>query len=293
VVKLRSSLSTLTIAALVAAFWWAAPRPGANLPALRNPQAFVDRVGADRAAVALVAVVVWAVLGWLALGLIAAGAARVPGRLGGWSERLADRMLPATIRRAAALAVGVSVATSAAPAAMAAYSAPVHPAGSARVHVDQQRLMRPGAAAGGAGRSVHHPATKPPATNHPATSHPATSHPATSHPATHRPAPVSGIDWPQQRPPRPATSTTVLVRPGDCLWTIAARRLESGASAARITVAWRAWYVANRTVIGPDPSLIHPGQRLVRPAAVATTSSATAASNAPANAPTGDRETGR
>ena len=46
--------------------------------------------------------------------------------------------------------------------------------------------------------------------------------------------------------------------PGDTLWDIAARRLGAGAS-------WPAIYALNRDVIGPDPGVITPGQRLVLP----------------------------
>ena len=52
--------------------------------------------------------------------------------------------------------------------------------------------------------------------------------------------------------------TAVEVAPGDTLWDIAARRLGAGAS-------WPAIYALNRDVIGPDPGVITPGQRLVLP----------------------------
>lgn len=58
---------------------------------------------------------------------------------------------------------------------------------------------------------------------------------------------------------------TVVVSPGDCLWTIAAAGLPGGASDASITARWRAIYRLNRTVIGADPDLVVPGQRLVLP----------------------------
>lgn len=68
---------------------------------------------------------------------------------------------------------------------------------------------------------------------------------------------------------RPGPSTaeprTVLVRPGDCLWTIAAEHLPAGADDAAIARAWPAWYAANATTIGADPDLLLPGQRLVVP----------------------------
>ena len=50
--------------------------------------------------------------------------------------------------------------------------------------------------------------------------------------------------------------------PGDTLWDIAARRLGAGAS-------WPAIYALNRDVIGPDPGVITPGQRLVLPSEAA------------------------
>jgi LysM repeat protein len=50
----------------------------------------------------------------------------------------------------------------------------------------------------------------------------------------------------------------VRVAPGDTLWDIAARRLGAGSS-------WPAIYALNRDVIGPDPGVITPGQRLVLP----------------------------
>jgi hypothetical protein len=62
--------------------------------------------------------------------------------------------------------------------------------------------------------------------------------------------------------------TTVVVRPGDCLWTIAAGRLGPGATNADIDRAWRAIWDANRDRIGADPNLIHPGLMLTVPAPV-------------------------
>jgi len=50
----------------------------------------------------------------------------------------------------------------------------------------------------------------------------------------------------------------VQVASGDTLWDIAARRLGAGAS-------WPAIYALNRDVIGPDPGVITPGQRLALP----------------------------
>ena len=57
----------------------------------------------------------------------------------------------------------------------------------------------------------------------------------------------------------------VVVRPGDTLWAIAAASLPDGSSDAEVARACARWYAANREVIGDDPNLIFPAQRLVPP----------------------------
>ncbi len=88
----------------------------------------------------------------------------------------------------------------------------------------------------------------------------------------------AALDWPglalvsqappssatQHRPPLPP-GRTVLVHPGDTLWSIAAARLGATASPDQVAASWPQWYAANRDVIGADPSLIHPGEHLVSP----------------------------
>lgn len=64
-------------------------------------------------------------------------------------------------------------------------------------------------------------------------------------------------------PPVPSAAGPVhVVEPGDCLWDIVAARLGPDATAAAIDRGWRLLYAANRAVIGDDPHLIFPGQRL-------------------------------
>jgi hypothetical protein len=70
---------------------------------------------------------------------------------------------------------------------------------------------------------------------------------------------------PRRTPHRVSDGDVVVIRPGDSLWTIACRDLAPGASAAAVTERWHAIYAANRAVIGPDPDLIRPGQRLLLP----------------------------
>jgi nucleoid-associated protein YgaU len=62
-----------------------------------------------------------------------------------------------------------------------------------------------------------------------------------------------------------AVADEVVVRRGDSLWDIAARHLGRGASTAEVAAEWPRWYAANRAVVGDDPDLLLPGQRLVAP----------------------------
>ena len=57
----------------------------------------------------------------------------------------------------------------------------------------------------------------------------------------------------------------VEVRPGDTLWAIARRDLGSAADDAAVIARWHEIYELNRTVIGADPDLIQPAQRLRLP----------------------------
>ena len=61
------------------------------------------------------------------------------------------------------------------------------------------------------------------------------------------------------------TQSAVVVRSGDTLWAIARARLGSSADVATTAHEVDRWHAANREVIGGDPDLIHPGQRLVPP----------------------------
>ena len=70
--------------------------------------------------------------------------------------------------------------------------------------------------------------------------------------------------------PAPSSASAVTpehysVQPGDCLWSIAQRRLPVAATNRDVDAGWRAIYVANRAAIGPDPDLIHVGLDLVLP----------------------------
>ncbi len=62
-----------------------------------------------------------------------------------------------------------------------------------------------------------------------------------------------------------APTSRLLVRPGDTLWRLSAERLPTRASAAEVCLAVQRLHHRNRGVIGPDPDLLLPGQRLVVP----------------------------
>jgi len=75
--------------------------------------------------------------------------------------------------------------------------------------------------------------------------------------------------WTPVTPVADEMDAAVVVVRGDTLWDIAARHLPAGASDAQVAAAWPAWYAANTATIGPDPSVIRPGQVLAVPAGVA------------------------
>ena len=62
-----------------------------------------------------------------------------------------------------------------------------------------------------------------------------------------------------------AGQSTAVVQDGDTLWAIVRDRLGPDADVATTAYEVDRWHDANREVIGPDPDLIHPGQRLAPP----------------------------
>ena len=104
---------------------------------------------------------------------------------------------------------------------------------------------------------------------------PAAAAPSSPSGAPDRPAQVAGPpgppDWPIDDPAaQPATAAADhVVVPGDCLWRIAADRLEEDTGTSPTDAATArsvaAWWAANTDVIGADPDLIHPGQVLHAP----------------------------
>lgn len=219
----------------------------------------------------------WALAAW-ALVVIAAGfATRLPGRTGRAAQDLLHRLAPAVVRRLIATAAGVTLsigitaplAAAATPAAPAAITiSDFGPPGSAAEPtlpfgldwlagaVDAEPLNAPtesgSAAAGGQGSGG-------------AIAGGQGSDSATGGGRGNGAADRESVA--ADAPPTPTAEAAgiVTVQPGDCLWSIAASRLPLGASAAQIDSAWREWYATNRSVIGPDPNLVIPGQQLRAP----------------------------
>jgi nucleoid-associated protein YgaU len=225
------------------------PRFGAVAAVLSHPHAAVDRAGTDGALLPLLALLVWSAAAWLALGLLAAIAARLPGPAGRAGSALTRLLLPRALRTIVAGSAGLGVllgpvAAGATPAPPPAPSPawPVQPTGTA----PPIWPVTPDSPAHTA------PAHTPPAHTPPAHTPPAHTPPARKPPPTHD-APAPG-------------ARTVTVARGDSLWRLAGRRLGPRATPARIAREWPRWFAANRTVIGPDPALIRPGQVLRPPA---------------------------
>ncbi len=106
--------------------------------------------------------------------------------------------------------------------------------------------------------------TTPTVTRRPSTPGPGAVTPVASPPSSPAPPDASpGAAGVGEVAPTPASSYAVA--PGDCLWSIAARRLGPGATNRSIDRGWRAIYAANQPTIGPDPNLIFPGLVLTLP----------------------------
>jgi len=210
-------------------------------------------VDLDSALGGLAALTGLGVLAWTAL---AAGATLLAALLpvgtaaADRARRWSERITPVAMRRVLALLVGAAIASGAVPAEAATAGAP-----AARVVATVPVDVRPG----------HRPAGLDPSWGAPLAD----------------PAPRLGAAPPERRGHVALDPTwapagrlragvdpgagAVVVRRGDSLWDIAARHLGPSATDAEIAHSWPQWYRANRALIGPDPDLLRPGQRLVPP----------------------------
>jgi nucleoid-associated protein YgaU len=318
-----------------------APDPGL-IGNLVDLQRWVERDGVDAVAAQLAGAVGWLALVWLSVGTLVVGVARLPGAVGRLADALARAVVPAAVRRLAAVLLGMALAATTAEAAAAAESFEGAPADGLRV--DWPLAPAPGAAATADGLRVDWPLAAPPArgaaapTDQPhvdwplpplstvstalATDDVHVDRPLAPAPSATAPADHIHVDWPPTPPRTPGTAATadslhvdwppapgtaavtgsvrvdwpispssaprlrdggatdrrlpgtptaperprsVVVSPGDTLWSLAARRLGRRASPARIAAEWPRWYAANRASIGGDPARLLPGLRLDAP----------------------------
>ncbi len=192
------------------------------------------RQAVDVAAVAALTPVAWLLLGWLGAIAVVAGVAAGPGPGAATARRLLARIAPRLVRRAIAALAGASLT-----------------------------------AGVWAGPALADPSPPQPA---PAGSSYDWGPPAPSAAPTPTPLATAERIPPAHDTDAPPIGAVVTVRPGDSLWRIAARSLAAAGDAvgdAAIAAAWPRWYDANRSLIGPDPGLIHPGQQLTAPAEAA------------------------
>lgn len=276
-------------AALLAAYAWAtAPALSADAP---------DQIIAVVLACALGALIAWNLL-WSAIAH-AAAAGRAPGAgrraLARAVARAGTRHSRAILARAGASAViggitlaGIPLAGAGAavaePAAAVALPAPAADEDARTTAEPAQGLdltwAGPSAAAeGGRAARAGGAPPAPPAPRSPARA--GTGGAVDQAPASPTAAPGSGSQTPRPAPgptgarsapapaaPDPGASpdgpTSVTVRPGDTLWSITATALRS-TDDARIAASWPRLYEANAAAIGPDPSLLLPGQVLTIP----------------------------
>lgn len=222
----RRSGALAVLLAAAGVLAWAGPRPGDLADLGRLAGTPVDEAIATVAGFA--AELCFA---YVALSAVLVGLARLPGLAGRLAGGLAVRVTPVLLRRALETTLGVTVAT-----ASVAASGPALAAGPT--------------------------STRPPAVLATSTA-PPPSPPAL--PSLDRPANPAPPPAPAPVPVRASADVAVVVHRGDCLWRIAARHLSADATDAQIAAAWPQWYAANRDVIGPDPDLLLPGQRLRSP----------------------------
>lgn len=193
---------------------------------------------------------------WSAFAVLAVVASALPGIAGRMAAGVALHAVPAVVRRGVAAAVGASIVLT--PVAASAASPGGHQGGPAATAASGPSPAGPRPAATrvsgasprvGAGAVVSGGWPWPTSTS------------TDAQVSTTSAAPVP---WPHSAARAPGNSD-VVVRPGDCLWAIAAHRLGPQASGHRIAAESRRWYGANAAVIGADPDLIHPGQHLHYP----------------------------
>ncbi|HVE64760.1 MAG TPA: LysM domain-containing protein [Mycobacteriales bacterium] len=203
---------------------------------LSQPRSWATSTPADLAVAEVAALGAWVCLAWTVGGAVLLLAGRLPGLSGRLAAAAAHRVLPSALRRALETALGLTLAVGA--VGVPAFSA-----------LAQEVAVATASAPASSGGPFDRPVESPPGPP---------AGPAGGQLAPARPAagPAAG----------PATDVVVVV-PGDSLWRIATTALGAEATDAAVDRSWRRWHAKNRSVIGANPHLIHPGQRFRPPSA--------------------------
>ena len=194
----------------------------------------------------VVATIAWAAYGWLAVALITTALERLPGAVGRTAAKATTAITSEGTRMLLRSAVGVAATAPLSVAAAHAHTVHDHTSITATSWDHRAGLER------------------------------SSTVPARDDVPTREARPGPSGEQRLPIPDRPTvgaetrytpvrSAKTVVVRPGDSLWAIAARELGPHASRTAIDRSWPRWYAANAERIGPDPGLIRPGQQLVTP----------------------------
>jgi hypothetical protein len=223
---------------------------------LSAPHDWVARDGADQAIAQLAGAALWCTALWLGIGMALVLFAGLPGSLGSASRRLAQRLLPVAVLRLLAGAAGIAVLIAPVSASALTDSGGT-PSTRALSQVTVSAPIWPSS-----GPNLQQVELSWPLSNTPADPAAPGSVPSTADAPTVTVTPTVVT----------TTGTSVVVRPGDSLWMIAAQRLGPGASTHEIAAEWPRWYAANQAGIGTDPSVLvpvscsaHPTHPTVRP----------------------------
>lgn len=191
------------------------------------PQQLTHEAGADHTAVVIVGLLLWILCGWLTIAVACCMGGALPGRGGRVCSRIGRHISPRLARRVLGAAVGISLGPAVAPSAVA--SPPTYTVVAVTDLTQDDAVL----------------------------------------------IEEAGVDWPVQpaipvspteSPPAPPDgTTTIAVRPGDCLWSLVEAHLGYGATLAEISDEVDRWWDRNADIIGTDPDLLIPDQVLVIP----------------------------
>ncbi|MEO7070102.1 MAG: hypothetical protein ABI131_06375 [Nostocoides sp.] len=234
--------STATVSGLLAAGLWVVGVARWSSVSAPGPAGLAD------ALTLLLTLGALLLLGWFAIGVVLEALSVLPGAVGRWAARTAERLTPALATRVVALVLGSTVATAALPTTALADTTGGGPRAGVVATAPDPGFAPVTAAAPSPGSTTSAPAPDPGFVPSRPTVRPVLSPSVLTPPGT-------GLSAPRG----------VVVHRGDTLWAIAARDLGPEATDAEVAGHWPRWFAANRDVIGGDPDLILPGQVLRHP----------------------------